>query len=99
MVLNSAKTKLFIVNFTDDHQYQSLLTIPGSASPIELSFETKLLGYWLTVDMSPSTHVEYILDIVYKRLWAISRLKSAAVSEEDILHFFNVKIRSVLVYS
>ena len=98
MVLNPDKTKLLIVNFTDTHQYQSLLTIPGSGSPIELTFQTKLLGYWLTVDMKPNKHVSYILEIVYGRLWAVSRLKSAGVSDQDILHFFNVKIRSVLEY-
>ena len=68
MVLNPDKTKLLIVNFTDTHQYQSLLTIPGSGSPIELTFQTKLLGYWLTVDMEPNKHVSYILKIVYGRL-------------------------------
>ena len=99
MVLNPDKTKLMIVNFTHDHQYQSLLTIPGSSSPIELTFETKLLGYWMTVDMKPDIHVSYILRIAYSRLWAISRLKAANVSDDDILHFFNVKIRSVLEYS
>ena len=61
MVLNPSKTKLMIINFTEDHQYQSLLTVPGSSSPIELAFETKLLGYWLTVDMKPETHIAYIL--------------------------------------
>ena len=98
MVLNPDKTKLLIVNFTDNHQYQSLLTVPGSCNPIELTFQTKLLGYWLTVDMKPNKHVSYILKIVYGRLWAVSRLKSAGVSDQDILHFFNVKIRSVLEY-
>ena len=38
IVLNPEKTKLFIVNFTDDHQFQSLLTIPGSSNKIELTF-------------------------------------------------------------
>jgi hypothetical protein len=99
MVLNPDKTKLMIINFTKNHQFQSLLTIPGSQNTIELTFETKLLGYWLTVDMKPEKHVEYILQIAYGRLWAISRLKTANVSEDDILHFFNVKIRSVLEYS
>ena len=98
MVLNASKTKLMIVNFTNHHQYQSLLTIPGSSSPIELTFETKLLGYWLTTDMKPSKHVSHILSIAYGRLWAISRLKSAGVSDDDILYFFNIKIRSVLEY-
>ena len=87
-----------IVNFTNNHQYQSLLTIPGSSSTIELTIETKLLGYWLTADMKPSKHVSHILEIAYKRLWAISRLKSAGVKEDDILYFFNMKIRSVLEY-
>ena len=99
MVLNPDKTKLLIVNFTSDHQYQSLLSIPGSDTPISLTFETKLLGYWFTVDMKPNRHVEYILKISYSRLWAISRLKSAGVSDTDILYFFNIKIRSVLEYS
>ena len=99
MVLNLDKTKLMIVNFTHHHQFQSLLTIPGSSSPIELCFETKLLGYWLTVDMKPSTHVDYILKIAYSRLWTITRLKSATVNEDDILHFYNMKIRSVLEYA
>ena len=99
MVLNPSKTKLMIVNFTVDHQYQSLLTIPGSSSPIELAFETKLLGYWLTVNMRPDKHIEYILRIAYSRLWAISWLKSTAVSDGNILHFYQMKIRSALEYS
>ena len=98
MVLNPGKTKVMIVNFTNNHQYQSLLSVPGASAPIELTFETKLLGYWLTVDMRPDKHVAYILKIAYSRLWAISRLKSAGVSNDDILHFFNVKIRSVLEF-
>ena len=99
MVLNPIKTKLMLINFTEDHQYQSLLTVPGSSSPIELAFETKHLGYWLTVDMKPETHIAYILKTAYRRLWAISRLKAAAVSDDDILFFFQMKIRSVLEYS
>ena len=98
MVLNPSKTKLMIINFTSNHQYKSLLTIPGSSSAIELTFETKLLGYWLSVDMKPDAHVSYILRIAYSRLWAISRLKSAAVNNDDIVYFFNMKIRSVLEY-
>ena len=72
MVLNPSKTKLMIVKFTVDHQYQSLLSIPGSSSPIELAFETKLLGYLLTVNMRPDKHIEYSLRIAYSRLWTIS---------------------------
>jgi hypothetical protein len=99
MVLNPDKTKLLIINFTDSHQFQSLLSIPGSSSTIELCFETKLLGYWLTTDMKPSKHVQYILKIAYGRLWTVSRLKSAGVNDDDIFHFYSMKIRSVLEYA
>ena len=73
--------------------------IPGSPSAIELCFETKLLGYWLTVDMKPSKHVEHILKIGFGRLWTIPRLKSAGVNNDDIFHFYIMKIRSVLEYA
>ena len=99
MVLNPEKTKIMIINFTQAHQFQSLLNIPQSSSKIELCFETKLLGYWLTVDMKPSTHVKHILKISYSRLWSISRLKYAGVSDKDIFHFYTMKIRTVLEYS
>ena len=99
MVLNPDKTKLMIVNFSSSNQFQSLFHIPGSTSNIELCFETKLLGYWLTVDLKPTIHVLHILKVSYSRLWAISRLKSAGVSDEDILLFYAMKIRSVLEYA
>ena len=99
MVLNPDKTKIMIVNFSSSSQFQSLFRIPGSTSNIELCFETKLLGYWLTTDLRPTIHVSHILKISYSRLWAISRLKSAGVSDEDILLFYAMKIRSVLEYA
>ena len=99
MVLNPDKTKLMIINFTHNHQFQSQLSIPQSSSKIELCFETKLLGYWLTVDMKPARHVQHILKTCYSRLWAISRLKSAGVSDDDIFYFYSMKIRTVLEFA
>ena len=46
--------------------------------------------------MKPHKHVEYILGIAYKRLWAVSKLKKADVPPKDILFFFFMKIISVL---
>ena len=89
MVLNPEKTKLLISNITESHQFQSLLQIPGSTSKIELCFDTKLLGYWLTSDLKPEKHVSHILKIAYGRLWAITRLKHANVSATDIFYFYS----------
>ena len=96
MRLNCGKTKLFIANFTKNHQFDSLLTIPGQQTPIQTTTETKLLGYWLTTDMKPKMHVDFIVAKCYKRLWAVRKLKKTGVPSEDILKFYNMKIRSVL---
>ena len=96
MTLNDDKTCLFIVNFTENHQFLPLLRIPGCSEDLGVVEETKLLGYWLTRDMKADRHVEYMLEICYKRLWAIHKLKKAGISNQDILHFFFMKIRSVL---
>ena len=96
MSLNADKTCLFIVNFTKNHQFKPLLQILSCPGPLEIVLETKLLGYWLTMDMKAHRHVEYILKIAFKRIWAIRKLKKAGISDDDLLHFFFVKIRSVL---
>ena len=99
MVLNPDKTKLMIVNFSSLQQFQSLLQIPNTPGSIELCFETKILGYWLTSDLKPHRHVSHILKVAYSRLWAVSRLKSSKVSNDDIFYFYTMKIRSVLEFA
>ena len=96
MSLNTDKTCLFVVNFTHKHQFRPLLQIPGCDSIVDRVLETKLLGYWFTHDMKTHRHVEHILSISYKRIWAIRKLKKACVPPVDILHFYFMKIRSVL---
>ena len=96
MSLNADKTCLFIVNFTLKHQFRPLLQIPGCDSPLDRVLETKLLGYWFTTDMKTHRHVQHILAISYKRIWAIRKLKKAGISNSDILHFYFIKIRSIL---
>ena len=96
MVLNAKKTVLFVVNYTHNHQFKPLLAIPGVNKFLEVVHETKLLGYWLTDDMKPHTHINYIISIANKRIWAIPKLKKAVVSDEDLKYFYVMKIRSVL---
>ena len=96
MVLNAKKTKLFIANFTKIHQFKPMLFIPGESEPIEVILETKLLGYWLTSDMKPHKHVQYIVSRSLKRIFAIRRLKSAGCSIEDLIYVYILLIRSIL---
>ena len=96
MKLNAKKTCLFLVNFTKNHQFKPLLYIPGEFKPLEVVQETKLLGYWLTSDMKPKTHISYIVSIANKRMWVVCKLKHCGVSDSDLKEFFIVKQRSVL---
>ena len=85
-----------MVNFTHQHQFKPLLTIPGVDDLLEVVQETKLLGYWLTSDMKPTKHVSYIISKANKNIWAIAKLKLAGVSDKDLSEFFIIKIRSIL---
>ena len=96
MTLNNEKTCLLIVNFSVNHQFEPQIQIPGCQKSLNILSETKILGYWLTEDMKTNRHIEHILKISYKRIWAISKLSKAGIHPKDIIHFFNVKIRSVL---
>ena len=99
MILNESKTFLFIANFTKIHQFRPILKIPGAQNNQNFKDSFKLLGYWLTSGLRPETHVKYILKIAYQRIWSIRRLKANGISNEDILHFYCIKIRSILEYS
>jgi hypothetical protein len=70
MILNEKKTAIFVANFTDNHQFKPLITIPGQELPLQVVLESKLLGYWLDTTMTPSKHIQYTTSISYKRLWA-----------------------------
>ena len=99
MIFNESKTFLFIVNFTKIYQFRPILKIPGAQDNLGFKDSFKLLGYWLTSDMRPATHVKYILKIAYQKIWSIRRLKANGISNEDILYFYSIKIRSILEYS
>ena len=96
MILNAKKTCLFVVNFTENHQFRPLLALPGESDALQVVFETKLLGYWLTSDMKPSLHVEFIVKKCISRLWTIRQLKKTGVCNTDITKFYTTMIRSVL---
>ena len=85
MALNTDKTCLFAVIFTHIHQIRPLLQMPGSETILDLVLETNLLGYWFTHDMKTHRHLKYILEISYKRIWVIRKLKKSGVSNEDKL--------------
>ena len=96
MVLNTSKNCLSIINFTKNYQFCPLLKIPCCESIFNRVLETKILSYWISIDMKTDRHVQHILRIAYKRIRTIRKLKKAGISNEDILYFYLLKIASVL---
>ena len=84
------------MNFTKNHQFLPNIQIPGILKNLNVIPETKLLGYWLSEDMKTDKHIKYLSQKAYKKMWAISKLSKAGISSTDIIHFFNIKIRSIL---
>ena len=72
------------------------MSIPGEPEALQVVFKTKLLGYWLTSDMKPSVHIEFIVRKCISRLWTIRQLKKTGVCNTDIIKFYTTMIRSVL---
>ena len=61
MKLNADKTKIFIINFSKQFQFQPRIQIPGSAKPLEIVDTTKLVGVTLSSDLKFHTHVNTIV--------------------------------------
>ena len=48
---------------------------------------------------SVGTHVDYMLEKVYKKLWTLRNIKRAGMNEEDMLKIFNAIIRPICDYA
>ncbi|CAB4017929.1 RNA-directed DNA polymerase from mobile element jockey [Paramuricea clavata] len=98
MKLNPAKCKDMIVNFL--HFNTSVLQpIIIGATRVESVSSFKLLGVYVTSDLTWSVHCEYIIKKSNRRLYALRKLKRSGVAPTDILCVYCAIIRSVLEYA
>ncbi len=59
----------------------------------------KLLGVWLTNNLSWNVHVDKILKKANSRIYALRLLKRAGLNPVDIVHIYCSVIRSQLEYA
>ena len=98
MKMNPAKCKDMIVNFL--HFNTSVLQpIIIGATRMESVSSFKLLGVYVTSDITWSVHCEYIIKKSNRRLYALRKLKRSGVAPADILFVYCAIIRSVLEYA
>ena len=98
MVLNSKKTKCmpFVNSLTKDFMPQ--LSIEPS-NYLEVIYQLKLVGVVLTCDMTWNAHVDYTVSRVNRTLWQLVRFKQLGASQEKLKTFYNLKIRSILMFA
>ena len=97
MCLNPKKCKEFRLNFL-----QYLLSLPPmlnlGGESVEVVQKYKLLGVYISSDLSWNFHIDYIVKKANKRLYALRALRKAGVTKVDLVSIYCSLIRSVLEY-
>ena len=98
MQLNPSKCKLMRVDFLRYNSCNSQpIAIGGSVIESVESF--KLLGVYISMDLTWSTHCDYIIGKSNRRLYALRKLKVCGVQDEDLVAVYCSLLRSVLEYA
>ena len=84
MKLNKKKTKIFPFNFTKTRDFVPAVYIPGGSEPLEVVYQTKLLGVICTSDGKWAENTNYIVKKATSKLWMVRRLKWMG-ADENIL--------------
>ena len=94
MRLNEAKCSYMI--FTRSSDFATRLTLNGNH--LDRTKVTKLLGLWISEDLSWSRNCQEICKKAFSRLSMITKLKYVGVCTEDLLDIYILFIRSVTEY-
>ena len=96
MKLNEKKTKETIILFK-----QNPATVPPliiNSNTVERAHSFKILGVWLSDDLSRKSHVNHIHSRVSPRLYYLRQLKRCGLSQCDLLAYYRT-IRLILEYA
>ena len=83
MKINHKKTKIIPFNFSKKLDFLPQLHFPD-CDPLEVIYETKLLGVTLTSNLSWSSHVNDITRRATQKLWVMIRFKSLGGTTEQL---------------
>ena len=98
MRFNPKKCKELQVNFLNYQPAPPQGLVLGSASISQVD-SYKLLGVYISSDLSWNIHIDYIVKKVCKRLYALRVLARAGVSQTDLVLIYCSLILSVLEYA
>ena len=98
MKINYKKTKIIPFNFSKKYNFLPQLHFPN-CDPLEVIYETRLLGVTITSDLSWTTHVNDICSRASKKLWVLVRFKSLGGTTNQLLTVYMTRIRSTLEFA
>ena len=94
MKLNSDKSKFMVVNFTDNYQFNTRLTIENNN--LQQVSETKLLGVLLNEKLSWQSNTDFLVKKAYKRMIILHNLFGFNLPMTEMVNIYILYIRSVL---
>ena len=97
MMINAAKTKTMLFNFTRDYQFTTRLNLEGKS--VEVIKHSKLLGTIIQDDLKWDLNTANIVKKANMRLELLRRVASFGASTEDLKKIYILYVRSVLEHS
>ena len=98
MKINLKKTKVIPFNLSKKFDFLPQLNFPGDG-PLEVIYQTKLLGVTLSSDLSWTIHINDITKRATKKLWVVLRFKALGGTREQLLSVYQLRIRSTLEFA
>ena len=97
MKLNKSKTKCLPFNNSNTKDFVPQLTLE-EGSYLEVIYELKLVGLVLTSDNTWTAHVDYTVARVNRILWQLTRFRQLGATQDKLITFYILKIRSILMF-
>ena len=98
MKINHKKTNIIPFNFTQKMDFIPQLSFPG-ADPLDVIYQTKLVGVIVDSSLCWGPHVEYTLKNATSKLWLLIRFKARGASQDQLLTLYQLKIRCILEFA
>ena len=94
MLLNEAKTKTMVFNFTNNHQFTTRLSVNNEN--IQVVDNTKLLGTYITNDLKWDLNTSELVKKANMRLQLLHKIIDFGSSLSDLKEIYILFIRSIL---
>ena len=98
MKINFKKTKILPFNTSKKYEFLPKLYFPD-CDPLEVIYETRLLGVTLSSNLSWTAHVNDITKRATNKLWVLVRFKTLGGSRDQLLKVFQTRVRSTLEFA